>query len=54
LFGLLGFAKQYLIPILLTNIIAALAYMIGYGFQAVCVQIKVDADYSLEQYADKK
>ena len=41
--------RPYLIPALLVYLIAAIAHMIGYGFQAICVQIKVCTDYAVEQ-----
>jgi len=46
--------KPYLIPALLVYLIAAIAHMIGYGFQAVCVQIKVCTDYAVEQSAAQR
>lgn len=46
--------KDYVVPALLVYLVAAIAHMLGYGFQAVCVQIKVATDYALEQRAGEK
>jgi hypothetical protein len=45
--------KPYIVPALLVYLVAAIADMLAYGFQAVCVQIKVCTDYALEQKAQR-
>lgn len=46
--------RHYVIPALLVYFVAAIAHLVGYGFQAVCIQIKTVTDYALEQRAKEK
>ena len=46
--------RGYIIPALLVYLVAAIADMVTYGFQAVCVQIKAVTDYALEEGAIEK
>ena len=52
-FGYFEATREYIIPALLVYLIAALTDILTYGFQAVCVQIKVVTDYALEQQNQK-
>ena len=45
--------RPYVIHALIVYLIGAVAHMITYGFQAVCVQIKVCTDYALEKHIEK-
>jgi hypothetical protein len=47
--SLMSEAQDYITPVMIIYLVGALAHMIGFGFQAVCVQLKVCADYQVSR-----
>ena len=45
--------RPYIIPALIVYLVGAIAHMLGLGFQAVCIQIKVCTDYAVEHGVEK-
>lgn len=43
--------KSYVVPALLVYLIAALAHMLAWGFQALASQIKISTEYALRHGA---
>lgn len=48
-FGLNESLKTYLIPALLVYLIGVIAHLAAYGFQAICVQIKISSDHHFDR-----
>ena len=46
--------RHYVTPALLVYLVGAIAHLLTWGFQAVCLQIKVSIDYAVEQRASGK
>ena len=46
--------REYVVVALLVYLIAAIAHLLTYGFQAVCAQIKHSTDYVVKQRAGVK
>lgn len=40
--------REYVVPALIIYLIGALAHMVTYAAQAICIQIKACTDYALE------